>query len=73
MAEPLPFWTLHDRQLVSLAGERGTAGDKQQMDTLVSGVEDKSIKKHSPNNVHICVSIAHIQSQQRSDVIRWRG
>lgn len=43
------------------------------MDTLVPEVEDKSMTNHSPNNVHICVSISHIQAQQRSDVIRWRG
>lgn len=43
------------------------------MDTSVSGVEDKSTANHSPNNVHVCVSIAHIQPQQRSDVIRRRG
>lgn len=43
------------------------------MDTSVSGVGDKSITNHSPNNVHICVSITHIQPQQGSDVIRWSG
>lgn len=29
--------------------------------------------KHSPDNVQVCVSITHIQPQQVSDVVRWRG
>lgn len=29
--------------------------------------------KHSPDDVHVCVSITHVQPQQGCDVIRRRG
>lgn len=36
-------------------------------------LDDYCTTKHSPDNVHICVSITHVQPQQGRDVIRWRG
>lgn len=44
------------------------------VDTLTMDiVDDYCTTKHSPDNVHVCVSISHIQPQQGSHVIRRYG
>lgn len=37
------------------------------------GCERRWRGHHSPDNVHVCVSVSHVQSQQRRDVIGRRG
>lgn len=42
------------------------------MDTSIFDGGEKHAK-HSPNDVHVRVSITHIQAQQGCDVIGWSG
>lgn len=40
---------------------------------MESGEHDRRTAEHSPDNVHVCVSVTNVQAQQWSDVIRWCG